>query len=1082
MTNAPIDTSILAKLSDKEREVALKVLQELYQGDTSSYDDLKYNDYKEIPVDISTFIKDTQYLGKAWHLPGGKCKLFPYWEKRLNELFPDNITTSVNNAIFSGARGLGKSEIAVTCMLYLMYRIMCLKNPYEFYNLKTTEKFAFAFMNITEALAVDIGISKFQSTVQASPWFMERGTITGKNTLIWNPPNCINIIIGSQPRHVIGQPIFGAFFDEISFIANQDIEQQKAKAIDMIDTAIGGMATRFTYKGSNPTLLCLASSKRSEKSFLEVHTKKKLESEGDNLLLVDEPVWNVRPAEEYSGKKFYVAQGNKYLASEVIPDGAETKPYTDKGYKVLEVPIEYRAKFLDDIDRALCDYAGVSSSDITKYIAGWRWGNIKKPELKNPFAVDVLKIGNGPEDKAQYYDAFDLSKVDPRMKSKPLYIHLDMSISGDRTGIAGVWILRKKPSQEGRDTSKELYCRLAFSIAIEAPKGFQVSFEKNRQFIYWLKSQGFNIKGVSSDTFQSADLAQQLASKGYNYTTISVDRVDTLEDKSKICRPYHNLQSFIYEERLEVYDSELLTTEILGLEKNSNGKIDHPDGGKSGCFTGDTKVSLVDGRDLTLVELVEEFNRGKKNYVYSFNEKTKKIEPKLIEKAWCTLKNASLVEVLLDNGEKLRCTPNHLFMLRDGVYCEAQNLKKDDSLMPLYRKYPSKDQSPMGDYRLYYEPIEDKWHYEHRRFCEEILSDSKQIVHHKNCNKKDNSPSNLIYCSKKEHQGIHAKMCTGAHSPQAKSKKSKAITKWHEDAKGTEVYIIRSKKLHDANLRQHGRTEEDYLEHQNKMMLQRLNGERLRENAKKAQQEREEYIRAIENLYNVCWKDLSASEKDSYSVKFHHYNHPESLKAMGDTISAKHACGDYKNAKTALARCNEESKKLKELCPKVDLEKFFNIFGFDYSSLAPRRRASWVTKYRKIVCKEILNHRVVSVKFLDYTEDVYDLTVQDNHNFALASGVFVHNSKDIADAVCGSLWNASQNGDQFAVDFGESLDATVNANNDSPYSQQQITIDLEKELNDIFGNFRSNKDNNSKDFGMGKAVPVSVGMDGIIVI
>jgi DNA gyrase subunit B len=38
------------------------------------------------------------------------------------------------------------------------------------------------------------------------------------------------------------------------------------------------------------------------------------------------------------------------------------------------------------------------------------------------------------------------------------------------------------------------------------------------------------------------------------------------------------------------------------------------------------------------------------------------------------------------------------------------------------------------------------------------------------------------------------------------------------------------------------------------------------------------------------------------------------------------------------------------------------------------------------------NHKVVSVEHLDYTEDVYDLEVPNTHNFALASGVFVHNS------------------------------------------------------------------------------------------
>ena len=199
--------------------------------------------------------------------------------------------------------------------------------------------------------------------------------MSGRDEVVWNPPPYINIIVGSQPRHVIGQAILFAFMDEISFIPNQDIEKQKEKAIDIIDTAIGGMKTRFLHYGESPALLVLASSKRSEKSFLEVHTKKKLETEGDNLLVVDEPVWNIRPSTDYSGKKFYVAQGNKYLSSEVLSLNVtqeELKILTLKGYKIISVPIEYRSNFLDDIDRALCDYAGVSSSEVTKYISGSR--------------------------------------------------------------------------------------------------------------------------------------------------------------------------------------------------------------------------------------------------------------------------------------------------------------------------------------------------------------------------------------------------------------------------------------------------------------------------------------------------------------------------------------------------------------------------------------------------------------------------------------------------------------------------------------------------------------------------------------
>ncbi len=573
-----IDNEILSRLSPKERELALSILEQYSKtGESDIFKGLLGEDYRETPVDIITFILDNRYLGKAWHDSDGKVKLYDYWNNKVKELLPDAYTTAVNNLIISGARGLGKSEIAVAVMAYLMYRVMCMKNPQQHFRLKPTEKICFAFMNITKILAEEIGISKFQHTIQMSPWFMEKGSMSQRNNEpYWMPPEPVDIIIGSQSSHVIGQPIFAAFFDEISFIRNQDIDKQKRIAIDMIDTAIGGMKTRFIYKGKNPTLLILASSKRSEKSFLEEHMKRKLKSEQENVMIVDEPVWNVKPKGTYNEKTFKVALGNKFLQSAVIADNDDLKIWKSKGYKILDVPIDFRANFMDDIDRAMCDYAGISSSEISKYISGVAVNEVISQKINNPFTKEILEVGNATEDTVQYKDFFDISKIPSEMKSKPLFVHLDMSVSGDMTGIAGIWIKGKKTSTQ-ENQSKDLFYSLAFSVSIKAPKGRQISFEKNRNFIYWLKEQGFNIKGISSDTYQSYDTGQTLKARGFPYEVISVDKVDT----DRVSKPYQYLKSTIYEKRIEMYDSKNLVEELIDLERNINtGKVDHPDGGK----------------------------------------------------------------------------------------------------------------------------------------------------------------------------------------------------------------------------------------------------------------------------------------------------------------------------------------------------------------------------------------------------------------------------------------------------------------------------------------------------------------------
>jgi len=96
------------------------------------------------------------------------------------------------------------------------------------------------------------------------------------------------------------------------------------------------------------------------------------------------------------------------------------------------------------------------------------------------------------------------------------------------------------------------------------------------------------------------------------------------------------------------------------------------------CLSGETKVSLLDGRNIPIKKLVEE----DKFWVYSFNHNTGMIEPD-IGKA-CKTGRKKLIRVVLDSGESFDCTPDHKIMLRDGHFREAGNLIPGQSLMPLY--------------------------------------------------------------------------------------------------------------------------------------------------------------------------------------------------------------------------------------------------------------------------------------------------------------------------------------------------------------------------------------------------------------
>ncbi|MGH2515512.1 MAG: DNA gyrase subunit A, partial [Ktedonobacterales bacterium] len=104
--------------------------------------------------------------------------------------------------------------------------------------------------------------------------------------------------------------------------------------------------------------------------------------------------------------------------------------------------------------------------------------------------------------------------------------------------------------------------------------------------------------------------------------------------------------------------------------------------GNWGCFTGDTKINLLDGTERNFKELAQ-LPPDEVFHVYSVDENGKVVVGEG-RHARLTRQSAELVEVTLDTGARIRCTPNHPFMLRDGTYKDAQDLAVGDSLMPGY--------------------------------------------------------------------------------------------------------------------------------------------------------------------------------------------------------------------------------------------------------------------------------------------------------------------------------------------------------------------------------------------------------------
>lgn len=105
------------------------------------------------------------------------------------------------------------------------------------------------------------------------------------------------------------------------------------------------------------------------------------------------------------------------------------------------------------------------------------------------------------------------------------------------------------------------------------------------------------------------------------------------------------------------------------------------------CLSGETVIPLLDGTMPTIAELEERYRGSDDSFeVYSFDLKMGCIVPGLATHPRITVRKDIVLKVVLDNGEIVRATPNHPFMMKSGEYKRADELVHGDSLMPLYRR------------------------------------------------------------------------------------------------------------------------------------------------------------------------------------------------------------------------------------------------------------------------------------------------------------------------------------------------------------------------------------------------------------
>ena len=177
----------------------------------------------------------------------------------------------------------------------------------------------------------------------------------------------------------------------------------------------------------------------------------------------------------------------------------------------------------------------------------------------------------------------------------------------------------------------------------------------------------------------------------------------------------------------------------------------------------DSIIPLLNGENVTIKEISERLKNDPSEdlYTYAVQDITKNIVVGKI--IWCDLtrENSEIYRIHLDDGNFVETTPDHEFMMRNGSYKRADELSANDSLMPFYTSI-SKENANIKGYEKVYNPSTNHYKFAHRFISEEFNnkeaekeSGEKYVTHHKNFNKLDNHPSNLIRMTNNDHSEYH---------------------------------------------------------------------------------------------------------------------------------------------------------------------------------------------------------------------------------------------------------------------------------------------------------------------------------------
>ena len=376
------------------------------------------------------------------------------------------------------------------------------------------------------------------------------------------------------------------------------------------------------------------------------------------------------------------------------------------------------------------------------------------------------------------------------------------------------------------------------------------------------------------------------------------------------------------------------------------------------CFSGSTRVALVDGTAPTLEEMARGNDLGALYWGYSIGPSGRLIVTMLDAPRF--IGRDALLEITLDNGERIRATPDHLFMKRNGAMIEAHELRPGHALMPLYRDLVRGDEAvyqPLEGYMYPTHRLADEWNLRH-----EIYHDRPGTHrHHRDFDRRNNRPTNIERMGASEHIRLHNSDSYGES--------------FDPEAHGAAIRASLRRRAEDPRWR------DDY---------GRVQAKRAREFWGEAR-----YAEARERVLAAARNQSDATREAHRRAMLRRFSDPAERARHSLRAAAAWAAddGSRRRRQADVARRIRICAEITREAVEHALQAAGSIRGaaqlLDCDRSVFRRFPEVIAQVHGR--RSHRNHKVVCVRELAGDHDVYCLTVPEAGNFALEAGVFVRN-------------------------------------------------------------------------------------------